>query len=144
MTVSRAKVLLVEDSKLLQMANERALVKAGFQVSTASDGEQALRIANDILPDIILLDLLLPKLGGPQVLRALKENPITKDIPVIVLTSLSQKNEERLLQEGAAAYFEKSRLELEKAPIGWPPRSKPRSTGPNTKGSWLFSCARQP
>ena len=108
------KVLLVEDSKFLRMANERALSKAGFEVSTAADGEEALKVAGDKLPDIILLDMLLPKLSGPDVLKALKANPATRGIPVIVLTSLSQKNEEKLLHEGAAAYFEKSTLELDK------------------------------
>jgi len=112
---SNSKVLLVEDSKFLRMANERALSKAGFQVSTAADGEKALQLANDKLPDIILLDMMLPKISGPEVLRALKGNPATMDIPVIVLTSLSQRNEERLLHEGAAAYFEKSALELDKS-----------------------------
>ena len=115
MTVSNAKVLLVEDSKFLRMANERALSRAGFQVSTAADGEEALQVANDKLPDIILLDMMLPKISGPDVLKALKGNPATTDIPVIVLTSLSQKNEEKLLHEGAAAYFEKSTLELDKS-----------------------------
>src|SRR5450755_2488268 len=97
------------------MANERALSRAGFEVSTAADGEEALQVANAKLPDIILLDMLLPKLSGPDVLKALKQNPATRDIPVIVLTSLSQKNEEKLLHEGAAAYFEKSTLELDKS-----------------------------
>ncbi len=114
MTVSNSKVLLVDDSKFLRMANERALARAGYQVTTAADGEEALRIANDKLPDIILLDMMLPKISGPEVLKALKANPATMDIPVIVLTSLSQKNEEKLLHEGAAAYFEKSTLELDK------------------------------
>ena len=109
-----SKVLLVEDSKFLRRANERALSKAGFEVSTAADGEEALQVANDRLPDIILLDMLLPKLSGPEVLKALKANPATMHIPVIVLTSLSQKNEEKLLHEGATAYFEKSTLELDK------------------------------
>jgi CheY-like chemotaxis protein len=109
-----SKVLLVDDSKFLRMANERALSKAGYQVTTAADGEQALQIANDQSLDVILLDMLLPKLSGQEVLKALKSNPATKDIPVIVLTSLSQKNEEKLLQEGAAAYFEKSSLQLGK------------------------------
>jgi CheY-like chemotaxis protein len=109
-----SKVLLVEDSKFLRMANERALSKAGFEVSTAADGEEALKVAGDKLPDIILLDMLLPKLSGPDVLKALKANPATRGIPVIVLSSLSQKNEEKLLSEGAAAYFEKSALELDK------------------------------
>ena len=108
------KVLLVDDSKFLRMANEHALSKAGYQVSTAADGEEALRVANAKLPDIILLDMMLPKISGPEVLKTLKANPATKDIPVIVLTSLSQKNEEKLLHEGAAAYFEKSTLGLDK------------------------------
>ncbi len=116
--MGESKVLLVEDSKFLRVATERALSNAGFGVSTAADGEEALRLANDQLPDIILLDMMLPKISGPAVLKALKENPATMDIPVIVLTSLSQKNEERLLSEGAAAYFEKSTLELDKSSDG--------------------------
>src|SRR5271166_5386381 len=95
------------------MANERALTRAGYQVCTAGDGEEALRVANDKLPDIILLDMMLPKITGPDVLKALKANPATKAIPVMVLTSLSQANEEKLLSEGAAAYFEKSTLALD-------------------------------
>ena len=114
MSVLNAKVLLVEDSKFLRMASEHALSKAGFQVSTAADGEEALQVANDKLPDIILLDMMLPRISGLDVLRALKKNPATKHIPVMVLTSLSQQNEERILNEGADAYFEKSALELDK------------------------------
>ncbi len=114
MAVLNTKVLLVEDSKFLRMVNERALCKAGYQVCTAADGEEALQVANDKLPDIILLDMMLPKISGPEVLKALKGNPATMHIPVIVLTSLSQKNEEKLIHEGAAAYFEKSTLELDK------------------------------
>jgi CheY-like chemotaxis protein len=115
MGVSKSKVLLVEDSKFLRVANERGLSRAGYQVSTAADGEEALRVANDKLPDIILLDMMLPKISGLEVLRTLKTNPATMDIPVIVLTSLSQMNERKLLSEGAAAYFEKSTLELDKS-----------------------------
>lgn len=115
MSVSNSKVLLVEDSKFFRIANERALAKAGYQVVIAGDGEEALQAANDYQPDIILLDMLLPKISGPQVLKALKANPATKDIPVVVLTSLSQKNEEKLINDGAAAYFEKSALELDKS-----------------------------
>jgi len=111
----QAKVLLVEDSKFLRIANERALHKAGYEVSTAADGEEALRIAEDKLPDVILLDMMLPKISGPEVLKALKANPATVGIPVIVLSSLSQRNEEKLLHEGAVAYFEKEELELSKS-----------------------------
>jgi len=70
-----------------------------------------LRIAKEQLPDIVLLDMMIPKISGPDVLKALKENPATTHIPVIVLSSLSQQNEERLIGQGAAAYFEKSTLE---------------------------------
>ena len=111
----KAKVLLVDDSKFFRMANEHALSNAGFEVSAAADGEEALQVVNDKLPDIILLDMMLPKISGPDVLKALKANPATMDIPVIVLTSLSQRNEEKLLSEGAAAYFEKSTLGLDKS-----------------------------
>jgi len=113
MTVSNSKVLLVEDSKFLRMATEHSLSKAGYLVSTAADGEEALQVAKEKLRDIILLDMMLPKISGPNVLKALKENPATMHIPVIVLSSLSQKNEEKLLSEGAAAYFEKSALALD-------------------------------
>jgi CheY-like chemotaxis protein len=111
---SNSKVLLVEDSKFLRLANERVLTKAGYRVTVAPDGEEALRVARKELPDVILLDMMLPKLSGPEVLRKLKESPATSSIPVIVLTSLSQRNEEKLIQEGAAAYFEKSALDLDK------------------------------
>ena len=107
----KATLLLVEDSKLLRVANARVLTKAGYNVISAEDGEKALGLAQECLPDLILLDMLLPKLGGPQVLEALKKNPTTAHIPVIVLSSLSQSNEGRLKSDGAAAYFEKSRLE---------------------------------
>ena len=116
MNLLNTKVLLVEDSKLLRLVNERALTKAGYTVSTAGDGEEALLVAQDKLPDVILLDMLLPKLSGPEVLRKLKEIPATAGIPVIVLSSLSQKNEKKLLEEGAAAYLEKSALELGQNP----------------------------
>lgn len=106
-------ILLVDDSRLMRTANERALARAGYSVVTARDGEEALHIARARIPDLILLDMLLPKLGGVEVLHALRKNPATASIPVIVLSSLPQKNEAKLIKEGAAAYFEKSRIELD-------------------------------
>jgi|HubBroStandDraft_1064217.scaffolds.fasta_scaffold00085_45 CheY-like chemotaxis protein len=106
-------ILLVEDSRFLRLANEKALVKAGYNVVTASDGEEALRVAFATIPDLILLDMLLPKLGGVEVLHALRNNALTMLIPVIVLSSLSQKNENKLKEAGATAYFEKSQLGLD-------------------------------
>jgi CheY-like chemotaxis protein len=109
-----AKVLLVEDSKFLRVAGERALNKAGYFVYTASDGEQAITVANEQLPDIILLDMLIPKISGQDVLRTLKNTSATKEIPVVVVSSLSQANAEKLIAAGATEYFEKSTLVLDK------------------------------
>jgi two-component system, cell cycle response regulator DivK len=106
----KINVLLVEDGKMLQIALERSLTKAGFTVVVAQDGEEGLRIACQTVPDLILLDMLLPKLGGQEVLQALKGDPVTAHIPVIILSSLSQQNEEKLKKAGAAAYFEKTKL----------------------------------
>jgi CheY-like chemotaxis protein len=89
---------------------------SGIRLCTAGDGEEALRIAQAASPDIIRLDMLRPKLSGPEVLRAPKINPLTAVIPVIVLSGLSQKNEAKLVKDGAAAYFEKSRLDLHQNP----------------------------
>jgi CheY-like chemotaxis protein len=106
-------ILLVEDSRFIRMASERALLRAGYGVVTACDGEEALKVAWARLPDLIVLDMLLPKMGGQDVLRALKKSPKTSFIPVIVLSSLPQGNEQKLKKEGATAYFEKSKLELD-------------------------------
>ncbi len=108
------KILLVEDSKFLRLATERALARAGYEVCTAGDGEEALRAAQSKLPDLILLDMLLPKISGPDVLRALKKDASTKAIPVVVITGMTQKNAARLQEDGAAAFLEKSALELDK------------------------------
>jgi len=108
------KILLVDDSKFLRLATERALARAGYEVSTATDGEQALAIAREKKPDVILLDMLLPKMTGPDVLKALKKDPATAEIAVVVLTGLSQKNAARLQEDGACAFLEKSELGLDK------------------------------
>lgn len=108
------KILLVDDSKFLRLATERALSRAGYDVSTATDGERALEIAREKKPDVILLDMLLPKMTGPDVLKALKKDPATAGIAVIVFTGLSQKNAVRLQQDGACAFLEKSELGLDK------------------------------
>jgi CheY-like chemotaxis protein len=109
----KATLLLIEDSKLLRAASARLLTNAGFIVNTAGDGEEGLRLVQENPPDLILLDMLLPKMGGPEVLHALKQDSATAHIPVIVLSSLSQQNETKLKSEGAALYFEKSRLQLD-------------------------------
>lgn len=102
------KILLIDDSRFMRLANQRALTHAGHEVIGRDDGEQGLEVAIQIQPDLILLDMMLPKLSGPEVLKALKENPRTRYIPVIVLSALSDKNKERLMREGAADFIAKS------------------------------------
>jgi CheY-like chemotaxis protein len=108
------KILLAEDSKFLRIATERALARAGYEVYSVGDGEEALRMAREKVPDLILLDMLLPRMSGPEVLAALQKDGLTKAIPVVVITGMSQKNEERLRKEGASGFLEKSALELDK------------------------------
>ena len=79
-----------------------ATVKLGFLL---------LRVVN---PSIILLDMLMPDMDGVEVLRTLKQTPSTTDIPVLIISSLSEKNGEKLIQEGAAGYFEKGSMTPEK------------------------------
>ncbi len=110
------KVLLIDDSRLLRTANERTLIKAGYQVITASDGEEGLRSAIESPPDLIVLDMMLPKLSGLDVLRAIRQNPATASTPVMVLSSLPESNREKLLSEGATAYFEKNLFAEKKGP----------------------------
>ena len=108
------KILLVEDSKFLRMAMERALQRAGYEVISAEDGMQAIEAAERANPDLILLDMLLPKMGGQDVLAKLKKNPATAGIAVAACTGLSHKNEARLKHDGVCAFLDKSELGLDK------------------------------
>lgn len=107
---SNVRILLVEDSLTIRRANESALHKAGYEVICAEDGESALQQAHDKKPDLILLDMILPKISGPEVLRHLKQKTETAGIPVVVLSSLTEKNREKLMEEGAEEYIEKNTL----------------------------------
>jgi CheY-like chemotaxis protein len=107
------KILLIEDSRLLRTVIERNLVKAGYSVTGVADGREGLQAARTNPPALILLDMMLPGLDGTGVLKELKRDASTAQIPVIVLTGLAQRNEEKLKNAGAAAYIEKSSLNLE-------------------------------
>jgi len=110
------KILLVEDSKFLRVAAERALTTAGHEVISAGDGDQALIMAREQAPALILLDVMLPKMSGPDVLKALKKDPATTAIPVMMLTSLSEKNAKLFEKDGASSFFAKSDSMLGKGP----------------------------
>jgi twitching motility two-component system response regulator PilH len=102
------KALVIDDSRFQRIAIQRALGRAGHDVVTAEDGEAGLKTAQQAVPDIIVLDMMLPKLSGVDVLKALRQQQDTKEVPVIVLTALSDKNRERLLAEGATEFLNKT------------------------------------
>ena len=110
------KILLIEDSRFMRLAIDRILTRGGHEVTGIADGREGVRRARSGSPDLILLDMMLPGLDGPNVLRELKKDAGTAGIPVVVLTALSKLNAEKLKSEGAAAYIEKSALDLEKNP----------------------------
>ena len=104
------RILLVEDSRMIRRENQAALMKAGYEVMCAEDGEAALQMAQELSPDLILLDMIIPKINGPEVLHELKRTPETSEIPVVIVSSLSEKNRKKLIQEGAEEYLEKNDL----------------------------------
>ena len=104
-------ILVVDDNVHLQIAFKKILTSSGYQVELAGDGEEGLRLALSTRPDVILLDMMLPKLGGVEVLLALKKERATARIPVIALSGLPMSNEARLRRDGAISYLQKSNLE---------------------------------
>ena len=102
------KILLVEDSRALRLSNEHALRNAGHEVICAEDGESALLCAKEQRPDLVLLDLLLPRMNGLDVLTRLKHGRGTANIPVIALSGLSERNRQKLIDAGAEDYLEKA------------------------------------
>jgi CheY-like chemotaxis protein len=106
-------ILVVEDDRYLRRAAEAKLRQRGYRVLLAADGEEGLRLARTSKPDLVLLDLIMPKLQGFEVLRQLKADPTTKAIPVIVMSNLGQqKDRDATLADGAAGYFVKADLSL--------------------------------
>ena len=108
------RILLVEDDRFLRKAAETTLKQQGYTVITAADGEEALRVARSAPPDLILLDVIMPKLNGFQVLDALKKDPTTAHVPVIILSNLGQDRDvQQAMEAGATAYFIKADLSLQ-------------------------------
>ncbi|MEK7627044.1 MAG: response regulator [Patescibacteria group bacterium] len=107
-------ILLVEDEPALQKVAGEILRQEGFIVKSAIDGEEAIRIIKTDKPDLVLLDLILPKKDGFEVLKEMKADTQTKDIPVIILTNLEGTQDiERALELGAMNYLVKANYELE-------------------------------
>lgn len=101
----RARVLVVDDEPDLIRILEFGLRAAGYQVEIAADGQEGLKKAREIRPDIILLDLMLPKLDGYKVCRLLKFDERYRQIPIIILSARTQEGDQNLAKEMGANRF---------------------------------------
>jgi CheY-like chemotaxis protein len=114
METTGKRVLLVEDDRFLRRACEASLRQLGLTVTTAADGEEGLRLARSERPDIILLDMLMPKLSGLEVLRALRSDEATRSMPVLILSNSSREQDiAEVTRLGVSGYFVKSNLSLQ-------------------------------
>lgn len=107
------KILFIEDEAALQEAFGGFLSQAGYKVISALDGEIGSRLAKKEKPDLILLDLILPKMNGFEVLKEIKGNDGTRNIPVIVLTNMEDIDDiNKAIDLGAKTYLVKTEYEL--------------------------------
>lgn len=107
-------ILVVEDDKILIEAIRAYLSNNGYNLLTAEDGEKALKVVNKNKPEVILLDLMLPRKSGYHVLYELKHDSKTKNIPVIIMTAVdSETSKQECLSNGADDYLVKSEYSLE-------------------------------
>ena len=110
-------MMIVEDDTVLANALKLALENEGYELSLATDGEEAERMIQQEIPDLILLDLLLPIKNGFEVLKVMRQNPSTKDISVVILTNFEQEtsiNEGKKL--GAKDYIVKANIDIQDVP----------------------------
>ena len=109
MAEKKKTILIIEDDKFLRDLIAQKLLKEGFDISEAIDGEQGFKKVKEDRPDLILLDLILPGIDGFEVLAKIKEDPVLAEIPVIILSNLGQKDDiERGLKLGAVDYLIKA------------------------------------
>lgn len=107
--MAKLKIVLIEDDEVLAKVLYEELYEAEFDVLQAFDGEEGLRMARSQKPDLVLLDLILPKKNGFDVLEELKKSPVTHNIPVIILTMLGRDDDiKKGLRLGANDYIVKS------------------------------------
>jgi two-component system cell cycle response regulator DivK len=101
-------VLYVEDNEYNRKIVRRLLSRTSYTLREAADGEAALTMVREKRPDLILMDVQLPKMSGLDVTRALRADPATADVPIIVVTSFALSgDDQRAMQAGASAYIAK-------------------------------------
>jgi len=106
-------IIFVEDEPALQKVLGATLEQSGYEVKSAFDGQSGLALIKQFKPAMVLLDLILPKKDGFEVLQEIKNDPETKDIPVIVLTNLESPHDvEKAIKLGATTYLVKANYEL--------------------------------
>lgn len=104
-----AKILIVEDDPLIARMYEKALSFEGYEVEVATDGAEGLKKIQEWQPRLVLLDIMMPTMNGLEVLENLKADPATKEIPVVVLTNLTEPADaQAALEKGAVKYIVKS------------------------------------
>lgn len=109
-----AKILFIEDEPALQKTLGNFLRERGYQMVSALDGESGLRLVKSEHPDLVLLDLILPRLHGLEVLKAMSDDPKLRAIPAIVLTNVeSSQSVEQAVELGARAYLVKTSYTLD-------------------------------
>lgn len=110
----KKKVLIVEDDEFLQSLGAKRLETEGYEVFMAQDGQKAIESIPEVLPNLIFLDLLLPIKNGFEVLESIKNDPRTKDIPVIVFSNLGQQEDvDRAKSLGAQDFLIKANFTLD-------------------------------
>ncbi len=108
------KILCVEDDVFLSDLIAKKVTDNKGKLLHAGNGEDALKLIESEKPDLVLLDVLLPGLDGFEILKKIRENPVTKDLPVIILSNLGQKNDlEKGKQYGATKFLIKATVSLE-------------------------------
>ena len=102
-------ILIIEDDKFLRELMAKKLVKEGFTIEEAVDGEEGIRKIKEVKPGLVLLDLILPGIDGFEVLSRIKQDSAVSNIPVIILSNLGQKDDvDRGMEMGAADYLIKA------------------------------------
>jgi DNA-binding response OmpR family regulator len=112
--MSKKRILIIEDETTLQRALTEYLTAEGFDVTSALDGEEGLNMAKTKNPDLVLLDIILPKKDGYEVLSEIKKDEKLKKVPVVLLTNLEAAEDiDRAFDAGATTYLVKSNYKLE-------------------------------
>ena len=111
---NQKRVLVVEDDSFLGSLLPTRLIKAGFLVTRASDGEEALEVLGNNKFDLILLDVILPKKSGFEVMEEIQKNPMLKRVPIVIISNLGQSEDmERGRELGAIEYYIKAQTSIE-------------------------------